>query len=78
MGDKNTPDCATRGGGDAAWTENFDVLAMNSEAGALTMAPASPLGEVDREWSSNRNSPRQEHFGALVLPFQMCISEKGT
>ena len=43
MGDKNTPDCATQGGGDAAWTENFDVLTMNSEAGAMKGADVSVL-----------------------------------
>lgn len=65
MGDKNTPDCATRGGGDAAWTENFDVLAMNSEAGALTMAPASPL------WGSGQRMEFKQKFtqaGALWSP----------
>lgn len=65
MGDKNTPDCATQGGGDAAWTENFDVLTMNSEAGALTMAPASPL------WGSGQRMEFKQKFtqaGALWSP----------
>ena len=56
MGDKNTPDCATQGGGDVVWTENFNVLAMNSEAGVLTMATASPL------WGSGQRMEFKQKF----------------
>lgn len=48
---------------------------MNSEAGALTMATALPL------WGSGQKMEFKQKFtqaGALVLPFQMYISEKGT